>query len=252
MRDLLNTMLSSLYSHTHGLTFEVIVVDNHSLDGTVEMVKSLFHDVVLIENNNNQGVGPARNAAFRIARGRYIASLDADILLVENSLKVMMDFMEQHPQAGICGCKLVFDDNSVQLSARRYPTILAQVCRRLIWISWIRDSEILRYHEMREWDRGNDRIVDYVIGACHFVRREAMEVVGLYDDAIFYGPEDVDYCLRMYEKGWEVHFCSGTRIIHKEQRATRKKPFSRLTFAHLMGILHFYRKHGWKVRRGVP
>jgi GT2 family glycosyltransferase len=217
------------------------------MDGTVEMLRTSFPDVFVIQSEFNQGVGPARNIAFRLARGRYIASLDADMRLEENSMKVLVDFMDQHLSAGLCGCKLVYDDKTVQMSARRYPSLLALAFRRLSWISCIRDGKVLRAHEMREWDRSDNREVDYVIGACHFIRRKAMQEVGLYDEAIFYGPEDVDYCLRMHRKGWTVYFCAGAQIIHKEQRVTRKRLFSRLTVAHILGILYFYRKHGWRI-----
>ncbi|MEO8168762.1 MAG: glycosyltransferase, partial [bacterium] len=95
-----------------------------------------------------------------------------------------------------------------------------------------------------EWDRSDTRQVDYVIGACQLIRREAMDQVGQLDEAIFYGPEDLDYCLRMQRKGWKVYYLATVRIIHFEQRITRKKIFTKMTFLHLKGILYLF----WKYR----
>jgi GT2 family glycosyltransferase len=100
---------------------------------------------------------------------------------------------------------------------------------------------------MTEWDRSDTRQVDYVIGACQFIRREAMEEIGLLDEHIFYGPEDLDYCLRMRKAGWEVWYLADAQIVHYEQRITKKKFLSKLTYLHFKGILYLFRKHGWRL-----
>ncbi len=249
MKELLQAMLESVLRHTQGVTYEVIVVDNDSRDGTPEAVGTVFCDVRLISNTENRGVAPARNQAFRIAEGRYIVTLDADMILNENSLKTMMNFMDATPDAGLCGCKLTFPDGTVQPSCRRFPTFYAQLLRRLQAFTLVRRSKTLRFHEMAEWDRSETREVDYVIGACQFIRKAAMDEVGMLDEDIFYGPEDVDYCLRMKQKGWKVYYYPGTKIVHYEQRVTKKKLFSKLSWLHFKGVLHLYRKHGWKLSR---
>lgn len=249
MGGMLEALLDSLRQHTTGVRYEIIVVDNHSDDGTVEMLKRRFADVRLIENDRNRGVAFARNQAFRVATGRYLLTLDADMLLVENSLETLVRFMDNTPDAGLCGCKLIFPDGTVQPSGRRFPTPMAFLHRRLDFLPWVRSSKTLQHHEITEWDRNDTRMVDYVIGACQLIRREAMEQVGLLDDSIFYGPEDVDYCVRMYHHGWNVYYVASTQIIHFEQRITKKKVFSKLTWLHLKGVWHLFRKHRWKLSR---
>jgi hypothetical protein len=247
MRKMLEDLLDSIDRYTRGIGYEVIVVDNFSQDGTVEMIKNRFPNVLLIENNENRGVASARNQAFRVATGRYLVTLDADMLLLENSLEKLVRFMDGTPDAGLCGCKLVFPDGTVQPSGRRYPTPLAFLLRRLDFLSFARNSRTLREHEIAEWDRNDSRPVDYVIGACQLIRRQAMEQVGLLDEKIFYGPEDIDFCLRMYQRGWKVYYYAGTRIIHFEQRITKKKIFSRLSWLHLKAVLYLFKKHRWKL-----
>ena len=247
MRDMLKAMLSSVCYFTSGVSYELIVVDNASKDGTADMVSREFSYVRLIKNTENRGVAPARNQAFKIADGRYVVTLDADMVFVENSLEQMVRFMEGHPEAGICGCKLTFPDGTVQPSSRRFPTIFAQMLRRFQHFEFVRNSKTLRNHEMAEWDRSESREVDYVIGACQFIRKSAKDQVGLLDEKIFYGPEDVDYCVRMKHAGWKVFYYPHTRIVHYEQRVTKKKLFSKLSWMHLKGVLYLYRKHGWKL-----
>jgi N-acetylglucosaminyl-diphospho-decaprenol L-rhamnosyltransferase len=250
MKAMLHELLCSITQHTSGIAYEVIVVDNHSGDGTSEMIRKEFPSAILIENSRNRGVAPARNQALSRANGRYVLLLDADMLLVENSIKQLVDFMGRTEDAGICACTLVSPDGVVQPTARRYPSLLVFALRRLAFIRAVRRSRTLNRHEMTDWDRKETRDVDYVIGACQLIRREALSQVGLLDEKIFYGPEDIDYCLRMYKSGWKVYYYPHTRIVHYEQRITKKKIFSKLSILHLRGIMYLFFKYGGVLSRG--
>jgi len=249
MRDMLRDLLRSVKEKTQGVQYEIIVVNNASTDGTTEMIQSEFPDVKLVQNLRNEGVARARNTGFRIATGRYILLLDADTLLKEDTLGKLVRFADTHPDAGIVGCRLVFPDGNTQPSCRRYPTPLALLMRRLARFRFARESRWLRSHEMGDWDHGETRDVDYVIGACQLIRREALQQVGELDTAIFYGPEDVDFCIRMYRSGWRVYYYPDTSIIHYEQRMTKRKPLSRISFLHLKGIIHLFWKYRGRLTR---
>ena len=249
MQQMLHDLLCSIVKNTSGVSYELIIVDNFSQDGTVEMIRQDFPKATLIQNQENRGVAPSRNQALRVATGRYKLILDADMLLTENSFKPMIEFMDRTTDAGICGSKLVFNDGTVQPSARRYPSPLAFLLRRLTFFGFVRRSSVLNQHEMTDWDHRNIRDVDYVIGACQMIRHQAFEKVGLLDEKIFYGPEDIDYCLRMYRNGWKVYYFPGTKIIHYEQRITKKKFLSKISFRHLSGIFYIFLKYGGTLRR---
>jgi glycosyltransferase involved in cell wall biosynthesis len=103
MRGMLRDLLVSLYEHTTGIAFEVILADNDSRDGTVEMLRAEFPAVRLIENDRNRGVAAARNQCFALARGRYRVTIDADMVLQENALGRLVAFMDDHPAAGLAG-----------------------------------------------------------------------------------------------------------------------------------------------------
>lgn len=248
MRDLLERCLKTIYSFTAELTFEIIVVDNNSQDGTSEMIEKNFPQVKLIKNPENRGVAPARNQGIKATKGKYILILDADMELVENSIKKLFDFMEKTNECGIVGCKLVDQNHQLQYSSKRFPTLLAFIFRRLEWLNFVKNSSTLRHHTMQDWDHNEIKQVDYIIGACQFFRRDVIDKIGLYDDNIFYGPEDIDFCLRVWKAGWKVYYYPFTQIIHHEQRITKKNLFSKISLKHFAGIFYLYRKYKFRIK----
>jgi len=249
MRDLLQSCLNTIYNFTSGITFEIIVIDNNSLDGTSEMIENEFPQIRLIKNPENRGVAPARNQGIEAAKGKYILILDADVELIENSILKLFEYMETNPECGVVGSKLVGTDRQLQFSCKRFPNLLSFVFRRLEHISLVKNSKTLRYHTMQDWDHNNVREVDYLIGACQFIRCDVIKKIGMYDDKIFYGPEDIDFCLRVWRAGWKVIYFPETIIIHHEQRITKKKIFSSISLKHFIGILYIYRKYNFKIKR---
>jgi len=138
---MLSELLKSIKANTNGISYELIIVDNNSQDGTSEMIEAEYQDAILIKNSENLGVAPARNQAFKIAKGRYIITLDADMLFIDNSLMKLVEFMDKTPEAGLCGAKLIFPDGRVQPSGRRFPTVLSFILRRLDFIAFVRYSK---------------------------------------------------------------------------------------------------------------
>jgi len=252
MRDLLERMLESLYRFMPEIDFEVVCVDNGSCDGTVEMIRTRFPQVKLLCNATNQGVAPARNQAIKVAKARYIAILDADLEFVENALGPLLAFLEASPEYGIAGARLTFQDGTTQFNAKHFPSLYALLSRRLGLLRILDRGHSLSHHEMHDWDRSTSREVDYLIGACQIIRREVFDRIGLLDEEIFYGPEDIDFCLRTRRAGWKIWWRHDVRIIHHEQRTTKKSPLSSLSRKHYLGLWHFFRKHGLRYWSSLP
>jgi len=126
--------------------------------------------------------------------------------------------METHPRVGLCAPKLVDLEGQLHLTCRYYPTVIDKLARQ---VPFARAQQLRRETEMAEWDHNSIRAVDYVIGACQVIRREAVMTVGLLDEKIFYGPEDVDFCLRLRQAGWQVIYNPEAVVIHKERRVAR-------------------------------
>lgn len=230
--------LDSLYKSSENLNFEIIIVDNGSKDNTCEIISNQYPSVKLIRNAINRGIAPARNQGIREAKGKYILILDIDTQVLEGAIPKMLAYMEEHPEIGLCGPKLMYDDGTMQQSFRRFPLVQTKFLRR-VNVSWAKRLLKNEYYE----EALEARNVDYVIGACQLIRRSALEMTGLLDDKIFYGPEDVDLCLRMWLKGWKVAYLPFAQVTHYEQRITQKKLFSYLTLMHLQGLIHYFFKH---------
>jgi GT2 family glycosyltransferase len=243
-RALLDACLAALPAATAPLATEVIVVDNGSRDGTAELLAAR-PDVVTITNPTNRGVAPGRNQGLRVASGELVALLDVDTVAAPGSLAMLVARLRAVPGVGLVGPKLVDADGRLQYSCRRFPTLVDKICRRLparIGRALVDDVEL------RGWDHTGVRQVDYVIGACQVIRRTALDQVGLLDERIFYGPEDVDLCLRMHRAGWQVEYVPEAVVMHLERRLTRKL-LSVLTARHVYGLGYFFWKHGYLLTR---
>lgn len=249
MKGYLQKLLTSIVDYSEGFSYEILVIDNNSGDGTIEMIERDFKDVIIIKNKENMGVAPARNQGLTVARGKYILILDADMVLLENSIKKLYDFMNENPNCGLVGSKLVYENGDLQLSCKRFPSVGALVARRFERLEFVKKSKLLSDHTMSEWDHKSIAEVDYVIGACQFYRKDVIEKIGLYDDKIFYGPEDLDFCLRVWRAGWKVFYYPYTNIVHFEQRITKKALISKISWKHLKGIFYIFRKYNFKLSR---
>ena len=222
-----------------------IVVDNGSRDQTCAIVKATRPDALLVCNQDNRGVAPARNQGIRQAEGEYVLILDDDTVVYPGALDCLIRYMDSQPEVGLCGPKLIGVDGELQLSCRLFPTLVDKLARRLP-TTWA--EKVTRPVEMADWDHQSIRPVDYVIGACQVIRHSALREVGLLDERIFYGPEDVDMCLRLQQAGWQVVYNPDAVVVHKERRVTRSLR-SRLLWKHVRGLGYYFRKHGYLLSR---
>ena len=238
-RAFLEACLHSIHENTPKMSFEIVVVDNASTDRTQELLAA-FPEAQAIRNRTNRGVAPARNQGIQRSKGRYLLLLDADTTVTSGALDTLFEFMEGTPRAGLAGPKLVSQEGELQLTCRYFPTAFSKFLRRVPF-AWA--QRLLKEELLADWDHNSVREVDYVIGACQIIRREAFEDVGLLDENIFYGPEDIDYCIRMWRKGWAVCYNPFAIVVHHEQRMTKKRLFSELTWLHLRGLAYYFLKY---------
>lgn len=199
-----------------------------------------FPTIRIIKNQCNRGVGPARNQGMKVAQGRYLLLLDADTTITPNALDQLVEFMDKNPEVGVCGPKLVSPTNQLQYTCRKFPCLWTKILRR---IPLRFAKKHLADELMFDWDHNSIRLVDYVIGACQIIRREAFRAVGFLDENIFYGPEDIDYCIRMWRRGYKICYNPFATVIHHEQRITKKKLFSKLTLHHIKGLIYYFIKY---------
>ena len=220
---------------------ETIIIDNGSTDGTDRFITENYPNVIYRRLPENKGVAYARNRGIEIARGEYVWLLDDDTIVNSKALDAMLRHMQQTPDCGICGCRLVNTDGETQQSYKVYPGLWVKVCNVAHSIFGKKTSTTDPY--ATELGMGKPFHPTYIIGACQLLRREMIGKIGLLDEKIFYGPEDADYCLRARKEGWETTYLPAVSIIHHWKRITNRNLFSPIARRHTKALLYFYCKH---------
>lgn len=240
-RDLLEQCLASVFASPPACAFEVWVVDNASTDGSNEMVRRRFPQVRLVENTDNLGFAGGNNQAIRASAGRYVLLLNPDTEVKPGALETLVRFMEEHPQAGAAGSRLLNPDHTLQPSCYPLPTLSRELWR-LFHLDAVRPYGTYR---MTDWSLDSPRAVDVIQGACLILRRTALDQVGLLDEDYFIYSEEVDLCFRLQKAGWQLHYVPRAKVVHYGGQSTQQvaaEMFLRL----YQGKLIFFRKHrGW-------
>jgi len=250
--DLLRRCLRSVYASVGNFSFDVCVVDNASTDGSGEMVASEFPQTRLIVNRHNVGYPRANNqgleefgfpsACVDSAAPEFALLLNPDTELPPDGIAKMLDFMEEHPDAGVAGPKLVRLDGTLDLACRRsFPTTEVSFYR-IVGLSRLfpRSRHFARYN-LTYLDPNTVTEVDSVVGAFMLVRGSTVSQVGLLDDQFFMYGEDLDWAYRIKAVGWKVFYNPAVTVLHVKRAATRHSPRAQLEFYRAMDI--FYRKH---------
>ena len=240
-RDLLARCLESLFAHPPRASFEVLVIDNASSDGSSEAVQERFPQVRLIQNAENSGFAAATNRGILESDGTFILLLNPDTEIQAGALQTLLDVLESHPEYGMVGPRLLNPDGSLQESCYPAPTLSREVWR-LFHLDRLVPHAI---YPMSKWSPNQIRSVDVLKGACVLLRREVIEQVGLLDESFFMYSEEVDLCLRVRRAGWQLAWVPQACVIHYEGQSTRQA--SREMFIRLYaGKVGYYRKHhGW-------
>jgi GT2 family glycosyltransferase len=241
-RDLLDACLTSIREAPDGVSREVIVVDNASDDGTAEMVQSAHPGVTLIANKENVGYAAGNNQGIARARGEDVLLLNPDIVVHDGALDTLARFLQEHPGAGAVAPRLILPDGSVQASCRSFPTPDVVLYEALGLSRIFPRSRRFGKYRMTWWDYDDERRVDQPMASAILVRGGALEEVGGMDDdfPIFFN--DVDFCLRLWDAGWEVWFTPEASMDHVGGAATRQVRRRMLTESH-RSFVRFYRKH---------
>ncbi len=242
-RDLLRDCLRSVYQSEGEFTFEAIVVDNCSNDGSPGMVREEFPQVHLIESGTNAGYACANNLGLRRLQARYYLLLNPDTVLPPHALEEMVAFMDAHPEAGMAGPKLVMADGSLDLACRRaFPTIENSFYKLFGLSRLFPNSRRFGQYNLTYLDPDETAEVDSVVGAFLMVRREVVEQVGGLDEQYFMYAEDLDWALRAKKAGWKVYYYPEVTVLHYKRQASDQNP-RKAQFEFWRAMYIFYNKH---------
>lgn len=245
VKDLLQKCLDSLYQQTSGLKFEVFVVDNNSLDGTVEMVKNEFPGVELITNVQNLGFARANNQALKLSAGRYVLLLNPDTEFFDNALGRLVELLDQNVDWSIAGCQILNPDRTLQASVRRFPDWFSQALILLKLHHLKIFQKFLHKYLVEDFDYHTVARVDQVMGACLAIRRETLDTIGLLDEKYFYWFEEVDYCHRATNAGLKVIYTPDVSLIHHGAASFRQLDWKKqIIWNH--SLQHYFWLHGKK------
>jgi hypothetical protein len=214
-RDFMRDCINSVREKTQGLTYEIIVVDDGSTDGSVEMLQREFPDVKIVVNEKNLGVAKAYNRGVAQAQGRYIQMLNTDMILVNNAIKILHDFLENHPEAGACGAWLRNRDMTSQVSYGNFPSF-SQALIDALFLNDLFPRAGFPNRGIIPLETMNTPFeTEYVTGASMLIRKNIVDEMGFFDETFTSYCEETDFCYRMkHYKKLKLYFVPAAQIIH--------------------------------------
>ena len=235
--------LQSVFASITGYTIEVIVIDNHSIDSSVESISVEYPQATLISNNDNTGFAKANNQGMEIAKGRHILLLNSDTIIREDTLETMILFMDQNSTVGASGCKIILPDGTLDKACKRgFPTPSASFYYAFGISRLFPDRARFNQYQLGHLDPDQEYPVDCLVGAFMMVRRETIEQVGGLDETFFMYGEDIDWCYRIKQAGWAIHYYPRTSIVHYKGGSARRRP-TRIIYEFHRSMFVFHRKH---------
>ena len=202
---------------------EILVIDNASSESIIDL-KAEFPNVKFIFNKENLGFATANNIGIRKSKGEFVLLLNPDTIVNENSFQPMIDYLDEHEEVGVVGCKIFNADGEIERSTHSFPSLLKEFVHANEFIKSFLgyESNILKGVKTllglksleSYWDHNSTREVDHVTGACMMLKREVIEKVGLLDEAFFLYNEEVEWSLRIKKAGYRIVFLPGSDIIH--------------------------------------
>ena len=240
-RDYLLNCIRSIM-RTEGSSWEVIVVDNGSHDGSGAEVKRLFPTVRLIENDSNVGFAKAANQGLQKVSGKYALLLNPDTQVKNEVIKQLVSFMEAHLDTGVAGAQLLNTDGSKQNSIANFPTLATELLNKSL-LKWLFPKKF----PGKGRDYSEPIEVDSVIGACMMVRRHAVEQVGLLDENYFLFFEETDWCYRMKKLGWRIYHVPYAKVFHFQGKSAEQDK-KRSKVEYFRSRYYFFKKNRGKVQ----
>ncbi|AWB46177.1 glycosyl transferase family 2 [Paenibacillus sp. CAA11] len=254
--DMTMDCLNSVYNSKIEFNYEVILVDNHSSDGSPEMIPKQYPQVKFIANKDNLGFAKANNQGMGIASGRYVLLLNSDTIVQPDTFQNMIRFMDNAPDVGAAGCKVILPDGSLDRACKRgNPTPSASFYYAFGFSKMFPKVPKFNQYQLGYLDPNDSYPVDCLVGAFMIVRKEVIEQVGGLDEEYFMYGEDIDWCYRIKQAGWNVYYKGDTYIVHYKGGSARRRPL-KIVYEFHRAMALFHRKHyqqqyNWAINTAV-
>ncbi len=243
VKEFLQNLIDSIYKAAKNYSFEIIIVDNCSTDGSQDYIQNKFPDVNLILNQKNLGFSKANNIGLKQAKGKYLLLLNPDTLLSEDTISTMLNFFSNTPDAGLAGCKILNPDGTLQLACRRsFPGPWTSFCKVTGLSNLFPKSRLFARYNLTFLDENKTYEVDAISGSFMMMKREVYEKIGGFDEQFFMYGEDLDLCYRVQSGGYKVYYVHNAQIIHYKGESTKRSSIDEAkVFYDAMHL--FVRKH---------
>jgi N-acetylglucosaminyl-diphospho-decaprenol L-rhamnosyltransferase len=229
---------------------DIVVVDNASSDGSVEVVRAADPAVSVVETGANLGFGSAANRGVAATAGEYVLILNPDTVVEPGTAKALSEALDRDPGLAVVGPRMENLDGTLYPSVRRFPEMAVAFGHAFLGLVWPANPATRRYR-MLDWDHERPAAdVDWVGGACMLVRRSAFDLIGGFDEAYFMYVEDVDLCWRLGQAGWRIGYEPSARVVHALGGSSRRVPY-RMIAEHHRSLYRFVSKSSAGARRGM-
>ena len=243
--SLLCSPISTDNSQTNLPTVEIIVVDSHSSDQTVPLLRERYPQVKLLAQQENVGFTSGNNIGLTEAKGRYLLLLNPDTKVRESAIPNMIQYLDQNPDVGIVGPHTLNEDGSTQSTRRRFPTFWIGLFEST-WLQRFAPKSLLdRYYVTEDAPPDATLDVDWVQGSAMMIRREIYEQIGGLDEGYFMYSEELDWCKRAKQVGWRVVFLGDAQIIHFGGKSSEQVPARSHILFQKSKLRYFRKYHGW-------
>jgi GT2 family glycosyltransferase len=241
-KKFLEDCLISIYANKMDFKFEIFVVDNGSTDGSIELIRKKFPEVILIENKENLGFAKANNIGIKRAKGKYVCLINSDIVVKKGCFFELYNYMENSLKIGMTGPQLLNSDLTIQPSCKKLPTLWNNITRTFFLHRLFPNSPLFGAEEMTYFNHEVLVKVEALAGAFLMVRRNAIGQVGLLDEDFFIYSEDIDWSKRFWKNNWDIIFNPNAQAIHHDGGSSKRAPL-RFYLEMIRAKLHYWRKH---------
>ncbi len=223
-KELLRKCIKSIYTHTSGISYEIICVDDNSPDCSAEMVSTEFPDVILVRNRIGQKYAKNNNLGMRMSRARYACLLNSDTLLKDNAFKLMIHFMDTHTDAAACGPRLLNPDMTVQSCIRKFPGLFTMLLQGVNWHKVFPNGSVAKKYYASDFDYSRETAVESIGTTAFVIRRETWETAGMLDERFPHYQVDIAYNLMLKRKKYKVFYTPAAEIIHYGSQSMNQMP----------------------------
>ena len=238
--ELTKNTINSILEYEYPFSYEIFVVDNASSDDSLDRLKDYFKDnVKFIVSEENNGFAAGNNQALRKATGRYQLLLNSDTIVWEDTLENIYYYMEKHEDVGACGCRVILENGELDKACKRsFPNVKNSFIRLFHIPTKSKDDNY------NLTDLPDDEVyeIDCLTGAFMFIRKDALDQIGLLDETFFMYGEDIDLCYRIKQGGWKIVYYGKSKITHLKG-ASSKKQKSKLIYEFYRAMYIYYKKH---------